>query len=101
MATMTWVDGRVFGLPYAPDMRTMYLHEPLYTAAGFDYTNGPQDWAELEEVIAKTTKQATDGSLQVAGYPPAFGSGGNWDWLVAVLSDGWRDIQCRADQVYA
>ena len=88
MATMTWVDGRVFGLPYAPDMRTMYLHEPLYTAAGFDYTNGPQDWAELEEVIAKTTKQAADGSLQVAGYPPAFGSGGHWDWLVPYYQMG-------------
>ena len=66
---VVWRDGRVFGMPYGPDMRVLYLNNDLYLNGGLDPAVGPQTWDEFEEAIQKTTQKDAAGKLTVAGFP--------------------------------
>jgi len=86
--TMTWKDGRTFGVPYAPDLRVLYLNSTLFLEAGLDPEKGPRTWDDLDQVIAKTTKKDSQGKLRVAGFPPAWGSQGHGQFVVLLQQSG-------------
>ncbi len=85
---VVWRDGRLFGMPYGPDMRVLYLNIDLYIKGGLDPAVGPQTWDELEEAIQKTTQKDAAGKLTVAGFPPDWGSNGTWLFMLPLLQLG-------------
>lgn len=85
---VVWRDGRVFGMPYGPDMRVLYLNIDLYLNGGLDPAVGPQTWDEFEEAIQKTTQKDAAGNLTVAGFPPDWGSNGTWLFMLPLLQLG-------------
>ncbi len=85
---VVWRDGRVFGMPYGPDMRVLYMNIDLYLNGGLDPAVGPQTWDEFEEAIQKTTQKDAAGKLTVAGFPPDWGSNGTWLFMLPLLQLG-------------
>jgi len=88
MEPVVWRDGRVFGMPYGPDMRVLYMNIDLYIKGGLDPAVGPQSWDEFEEAIQKTTQKDAAGKLTVAGFPPDWGSNGTWLFMLPLLQLG-------------
>lgn len=88
MEPVVWRDGRVFGMPYGPDMRVLYMNIDLYIKGGLDPAVGPQTWDEFEEAIQKTTQKDAAGKLTVAGFPPDWGSNGTWLFMLPLLQLG-------------
>lgn len=88
MEPVVWRDGRVFGMPYGPDMRVLYMNIDLYLNGGLDPAVGPQTWDEFEEAIQKTTQKDAAGKLTVAGFPPDWGSNGTWLFMLPLLQLG-------------
>ena len=85
---VVWRDGRVFGMPYGPDMRVLYMNIDLYVSGGLDPATGPQTWDDFEEAIQKTTRRDAAGNLTVAGFPPDWGSNGTWLFMLPLLQLG-------------
>ena len=85
---VVWRDGRVFGMPYGPDMRVLYMNIDLYVSGGLDPATGPQTWDDFEEAIQKTTQKDAAGNLTVAGFPPDWGSNGTWLFMLPLLQLG-------------
>ncbi len=88
MEPVVWRDGRVFGMPYGPDMRVLYMNIDLYIKGGLDPAVGPQTWDDFEEAIQKTTQKDAAGKLTVAGFPPDWGSNGTWLFMLPLLQLG-------------
>ncbi|PZE22818.1 ABC transporter substrate-binding protein [Paenibacillus xerothermodurans] len=50
----SYVDGKLYGLPYLRSTPLLYLNKTLLQQAGLD-PNGPKNWQELEEYARKLT----------------------------------------------
>lgn len=101
MEPVVWRDGRVFGMPYGPDMRVLYLNIDLYLNGGLDPATGPQTWDEFEEAIQKTTQKDAAGNLTVAGFPPDWGSNGTWLFMLPLLQlGGSRTNEDRTEMTF-
>lgn len=90
---MVWSkDGQLYGFPYGPDLRVLYLHKGIFLENGFDPDNGPTTWDELESVIQKTMRKDAAGNVIVAGFPPEWGSGGRFQWITPFLQLGGQRV---------
>ena len=90
---MVWnKDGQLYGFPYGPDLRVLYMHDGIFLENGLDPDNGPESWDDLEEVIQKTMRKDAAGNLIVAGFPPEWGSGGRYQWITPLLQLGGKRI---------
>ena len=77
---VTW-KGAMFGLPYGPDLRILYVNADRYARAGLNPNAPPKTWAEVQQNVAKTLER--DGSaVSVLGFDPFIGSGLFNLWLV-------------------
>jgi multiple sugar transport system substrate-binding protein len=80
VADVTW-KGAMFGLPYGPDLRLLYVNQDRYARAGLDASKPPKTWAEVQQNVAKTLER--DGSeIKTLGFDPFIGSGLYNLWLV-------------------
>jgi ABC-type glycerol-3-phosphate transport system substrate-binding protein len=77
---VTW-KGAMFGMPYGPDLRILYVNQDRYARAGLDASKPPKTWAEVQQNVAKTVER--DGAaISVLGFDPFIGSGLFNLWLV-------------------
>ncbi len=80
MQDVTW-KGEAYCLPYAPDLRLMYVNQDRFSRVGLDANKPPQTWADLQNAIAKTLER--DGTtIKTMGFDPFIGSGLFNLWLV-------------------
>ena len=90
---MVWSkDGQLYGFPYGPDLRVIYMHNGIFLENGLDPENGPATWDELEAVIQKTLRKDSAGNVVVAGFPPEWGSGGRFQWITPFLQLGGQRV---------
>lgn len=96
--------GNMYGAPYAPDLRVMYIHGDTYLEVGLDPENPPSSWTDFDTAIIQTTKFDGD-TLVRAGCPPFWGSGGTGLWLLLlwqlggdVMSDDWSEVTINSQE---
>lgn len=80
--------GKQYGMPFAPDVRVMYVNDNVLRGAGLDPARPARSWDELEEHVRRISR-AGEGKL---GFPPFWGSGGNALWLVPFWQLGGETI---------
>lgn len=87
-------DGKLYAVPLVADTRFIYYNKALFAEAGVSEENGnmPKTWDELQELAFKLDKKNADGTIDVMGYHPTLGNGGNDAWVVnANNGDLWYD----------
>lgn len=76
-------DGKVYAVPLVGDTRFIFYNKDLFAEAGYSEENGnlPTTWDELQEVAFELDKFNDDGSIDVMGFHPSLGNGGNDIWV--------------------
>jgi multiple sugar transport system substrate-binding protein len=87
--------GKQYGMPFAPDVRVMYINDNVVQAAGLDPAKPARDWDEVEEHVRRIYRGG-EGKL---GFPPYWGSGGNSLWLVPFWQLGGETINKEGDKI--
>jgi ABC-type glycerol-3-phosphate transport system substrate-binding protein len=82
-------------MPFAPDVRVMYINDNVMQTAGLDPTKPAKDWDELEDHVRRIYRGG-EGKL---GFPPYWGSGGNALWLVPFWQLGGETINKEGDKI--
>jgi multiple sugar transport system substrate-binding protein len=80
--------GKQYGMPYAPDVRVMYVNDNVMQGAGLDPARPARDWDEVEE-HARRIYRGGEGKL---GFPPYWGSGGPALWQLPFWQLGGETI---------
>jgi multiple sugar transport system substrate-binding protein len=80
--------GKQYGMPFAPDVRVMYINDNVMRGAGLDPASPARDWDEVEEHVRRIYRGG-EGKL---GFPPYWGSGGSALWLVPFWQLGGETI---------
>lgn len=77
-------DGKTYALPLVADTRFIYYNKELFAAVGVSEENGnmPKTWEELQNLAFQLDKFNDDGSIDVMGFHPSLGNGGNDAWIV-------------------
>jgi ABC-type glycerol-3-phosphate transport system substrate-binding protein len=73
---------QVFGLPYGPDLRVLYISVDKYRGAGLDPRQPPRTWDALDQAIAKVHRGGAGTDVEHLGFDPFLGSGGIYRWMV-------------------
>jgi multiple sugar transport system substrate-binding protein len=80
--------GKQYAMPFAPDVRVMYINDAVMQGAGLDPTKPAKDWDEVEDHVRRIYRGG-EGKL---GFPPFWGSGGNALWLLPFWQLGGETI---------
>ncbi|HEX2032994.1 MAG TPA: extracellular solute-binding protein [Chloroflexota bacterium] len=91
--------GQLYGMPYGPDLRVLYLGADRYQAAGLDVTRPPRTWNELEQAIAKVHRGGRGSPIEHLGFDPFLGSGGIYRWLVPYWQLGGELLSADQEKV--
>src|SRR5579859_7321187 len=62
------LQGKYWGVPTAVRTLALFYNKDLMTASGVDPNKPPTTWEEFVDVALKTTKRASDGKLDTAGF---------------------------------
>lgn len=73
--------GKQYAMPFAPDVRVMYLNSSVLQSSGIDPNKPAKSWDELEDHI-KRIYRPDSGNGSRLGFPAFWGSGGNALWLM-------------------
>jgi multiple sugar transport system substrate-binding protein len=87
--------GKQYGMPFAPDVRVMYINDTVLQSGGLDPARPARDWGELEDHVRRIHRGG-EGRL---GFPPYWGSGGNALWLVPFWQLGGETINKAGDTI--
>jgi multiple sugar transport system substrate-binding protein len=90
--------GQQYAMPFAPDVRIMYTNTQVFLQSGLDPTKPPKTWTELEDTIRRTYR-AEGGQATRLGFPPFWGSGGNYLWLVPFWQLGGETLSTDGTRV--
>ena len=74
--------GKQYGMPFAPDVRVMYVNKAALLSAGIDPQQPARTWDELEQHINRMYRVTAKSGKPLLGFPPFWGSGGNALWLL-------------------
>jgi ABC-type glycerol-3-phosphate transport system substrate-binding protein len=88
--------GKQYGMPFAPDVRVMYLNTSVLQGAGVDPNKPAQSWDELEDHTRRIYRGGADAKL---GFPPYWGSGGQALWLVPFWQLGGETISKDGEKI--
>ncbi|HEV2123482.1 MAG TPA: extracellular solute-binding protein [Chloroflexota bacterium] len=88
--------GKQYGMPFAPDVRVMYLNTSVLRGAGLDPNKPAQSWDELEDHVKRIYR---GGEASPLGFPPYWGSGGSALWLVPFWQLGGETINKEGDKI--
>jgi ABC-type glycerol-3-phosphate transport system substrate-binding protein len=80
--------GKQYAMPFAPDVRVMYINDAVMQGAGLDPAKPAKDWDEVEDHVRRIYRGG-EGKL---GFPPFWGSGGNALWLLPFWQLGGETI---------
>ena len=64
--------GKVYGIPTFTSPSILAYNRRAFREVGLDPDRPPRTWAELAECTRRLTKRASDGTLERAGFIPAF-----------------------------
>lgn len=84
IAETSW-NGKVFGLPYATDVRYMYWNKKAFGEVGLDPEKPPATWADLEVAADKLNIKNSKGEYDRYGFVP-YGFGNSWMWLYGFIN---------------
>ena len=87
--------GKQYGMPFAPDVRVMYINDNVMQTAGLDPNKPATDWDQIEA----HTRQIYRGGEGKLGFPPYWGSGGNALWLLPFWQLGGDTINKEGDKI--
>jgi len=77
--------GKLWGLPFRPDTRVLYMNTALLQGAGLDPTKPPATWDALWTTAAPLMKKDNAGAYTQVGFYPSLGN--LWFWTMA-FTDG-------------
>jgi len=77
--------GKLWGLPFRPDTRVLYMNTALLQGAGLDPTKPPATWDALWTAAAPLMKKDNAGAYTQVGFYPSLGN--LWFWTMA-FTDG-------------
>lgn len=90
--------GKQYAMPFAPDVRVMYLNTNVLQTSGIDPQKPAQSWDELEEHIRRIY-QPDAGQGARLGFPALWGSGGNALWLMPFWQLGGETTNKDGDKI--
>jgi multiple sugar transport system substrate-binding protein len=82
---MVSYQGKLWGLPFRPDTRVLYMNTTLLQGAGLDPTKPPATWDALWTAAAPLMKKDNSGAYTQVGFYPSLGN--LWFWTMA-FTDG-------------
>jgi multiple sugar transport system substrate-binding protein len=91
--------GKVYGVPYGPDLRVLYMSADRYRAAGLDIAKPPRTWDEFQEAIGKVRRGGRGSDIEHLGFDPFLGSGGIYRWLVPYWQLGGELLSSDQEKV--
>jgi ABC-type glycerol-3-phosphate transport system substrate-binding protein len=90
--------GKQYAMPFAPDVRVMFLNANVLQSSGLDPNKPAQSWDELEDHIKRIYRpDAGQGSR--LGFPAFWGSGGNALWLMPFWQLGGETTNKDGDKI--
>jgi ABC-type glycerol-3-phosphate transport system substrate-binding protein len=85
-------------MPFAPDVRVMYMNTSVLQGAGLDPNKPAQNWDELEEHIKRIYRPDAPGGSRL-GFPAFWGSGGNALWMMPFWQLGGEVANKDGDKI--
>ncbi|HEV7214679.1 MAG TPA: hypothetical protein VGP33_06105 [Chloroflexota bacterium] len=82
---MVSYQGKLWGLPFRPDTRVLYMNTALLQGAGLDPAKPPATWDALWTAAAPLMKKDNAGAYTQVGFYPSLGN--LWFWTMA-FTDG-------------
>ncbi|MGH2368370.1 MAG: ABC transporter substrate-binding protein, partial [Chloroflexota bacterium] len=87
--------GKQYAMPFAPDVRVMYINDTIMQDGGLDPAKPAKDWDELEDHVRRIYRGG-EGKL---GFPPFWGSGRLALWLVPFWQLGGELLNKEGDTI--
>lgn len=80
------LNGSVYGIPYATDVRSLYWNKQLFEGAGLDPNTPPATWEEQLQMATEIYKASNGAKI---GYSPASGNPpGFLQWMICLWQLG-------------